>query len=94
MKELWLTHGHWDHLQDAAKVVRETTAKVRAHADDRILFEKPAIMEERMGRRLGLEPVKVDHWVGQGERLSAPPVMKKVGAAAYGVVEPRTLPLP
>ncbi|SDS54842.1 MBL fold metallo-hydrolase [Opitutus sp. GAS368] len=71
LKELWLTHGHWDHTQDAAKVVRETGALVRGHADDQVLFETPAIMEERMGRKLGLEPVKIDSWAEQGDRLAA-----------------------
>lgn len=71
LKELWLTHGHWDHMQDAAKVVRETQARVRGHAADQMLFETPAIMEERMGRKLGLEPVQVDTWVGQGDRFTA-----------------------
>lgn len=71
LKELWLTHGHWDHTQDAAKVVRETQARVRGHADDRILFENPAIMEERMGQKLGLEPVQVDQWLAQGDRITA-----------------------
>jgi glyoxylase-like metal-dependent hydrolase (beta-lactamase superfamily II) len=69
--ELWLTHGHWDHMQGAAEVVRFTGAKTRAHADDRMLFEQPAIMEQRLGRDLGLEPVKIDAWVTQGERLNA-----------------------
>ena len=71
LKELWLTHGHWDHTQDAAKVVRETGALVRGHRDDQALFETPEIMEERMGRKLGLEPVKIDSWAGQGGRLAA-----------------------
>lgn len=71
LKELWLTHGHWDHTQDAAKVVRETKAVVRGHAADRILFETPEIMEERMGRKLGLEPLKIDAWTVPGERLAA-----------------------
>jgi len=71
LKELWLTHGHWDHTQDAAKVVRATKALVRGHAADRVLFETPEIMDERMGRKLGIEPVKVDAWVTQGERFQA-----------------------
>ncbi|MSU46025.1 MAG: MBL fold metallo-hydrolase [Lacunisphaera sp.] len=71
LKELWLTHGHWDHTQNAAKVVRETKALVRGHADDRMIFENPEIMEERMGRKLGLEPLHVDTWVGQGEKFTA-----------------------
>lgn len=71
LKELWLTHGHWDHTQDAAKVVRETQALVRGHTDDRVMFETPEIMEERMGRKLGLEPVRVDFWLNQGDRFMA-----------------------
>lgn len=71
LKELWLTHGHWDHTQDAAKVVRETGAKVRAHKDDQVLYENPAIMEERLGHKLGLEPVGIDHWMTQGDRFPA-----------------------
>jgi glyoxylase-like metal-dependent hydrolase (beta-lactamase superfamily II) len=71
LQELWLTHGHWDHTQDTAKVVRATNALVRGHAADRMIFESPEIMEERMGRKLGLEPLRVDTWVGQGDRFTA-----------------------
>ena len=71
LKELWLTHGHWDHTQDTGKVVRATKALVRGHAADRMIFESPEIMEERMGRKLGLEPLHVDTWVGQGEKFTA-----------------------
>lgn len=67
--ELWLTHGHWDHTQGGAEVVRQSGAKVRAHADDRVLIETPEIMERFMGERMNLEPIHVDHWVGQGERI-------------------------
>lgn len=71
LTELWLTHGHWDHTQGAAEVVRATGAKVRAHAADREMIESPEMMERFMGMRLNLQPVTVDHWVAQGDRLSA-----------------------
>ena len=71
LTELWLTHGHWDHTQGGAAVVRATGAKVRAHREDRNLIETPEIMERFMCEKLGLEPVPVDHWVVQGERLTA-----------------------
>ncbi len=71
LKELWLTHGHWDHTQDSARVKRELGARVLAHRDDQSLIETPQLMEEFMGARLGLEPVAVDAWVGQGDRLTA-----------------------
>ena len=68
---LWLTHGHWDHTQESAKVKRDTGAQVLAHVDDRALIETPEVMEEFMGARLGLEPVKVDQWIKPGEVLTA-----------------------
>lgn len=71
LTELWLTHGHWDHMQGAAEVVRATGAKTRGHAADRAMFETPGLMERFMGARLGLEPVKIDAWIAQGDRLVA-----------------------
>ncbi len=71
LTELWLTHGHWDHMQGGAQVVRASSAKVRAHVADRAMIETPEIMERFMGERMNLQPVHVDHWVTQGERLAA-----------------------
>jgi len=69
--ELWITHGHWDHTQGAAGVVRATGARVRAHADDRVLIETPEVMKRFMGEELHLEAVNVDAWVKQGDKLAA-----------------------
>ncbi len=71
LTELWLTHGHWDHTQDSARLKRATGVLIRAHQADQPLIETPEIMEEFMGARLGLEGIKVDSWVGQGDRLTA-----------------------
>lgn len=71
LTELWLTHGHWDHMQGAAEVVVASKAKTRAHADDRVLYETPEVMERLMGEELNLAPVHVDHWVRQGEKFEA-----------------------
>ena len=71
LEELWLTHGHWDHMQDGALVKEATGALVRAHAADRGLIETPEIMEKYMGAKMGLRGVHVDAWVGQGDRLDA-----------------------
>jgi hydroxyacylglutathione hydrolase len=71
LTELWLTHGHWDHIQDAAKVVRATGAKVRAHVADQRMIETPEIQARYIGEDMGLEPTKVDHWMKQGERFEA-----------------------
>jgi glyoxylase-like metal-dependent hydrolase (beta-lactamase superfamily II) len=71
LAELWLTHGHWDHMQAGAEVKRETGARVRAHHADQAWIETPEIMEGFMGQRLGLEGVKVDAWLQPSDRLKA-----------------------
>jgi glyoxylase-like metal-dependent hydrolase (beta-lactamase superfamily II) len=64
---LWLTHGHWDHTQAAAEVVRQTGARSTGHRADQNLYEEPAAMAAFM-RGVVLEPVKIDDWVEQGQR--------------------------
>ena len=71
LKELWLTHGHWDHMQDAAAVKAETGTTIRAHRDDQALIETPEIMDEFMGQKMGITGAKVDAWVQPGEKLAA-----------------------
>jgi len=71
LTELWITHGHWDHMQGAAEVARETGAKVSAHIDDKILLETPGVMEVFLPGTIRLAPVKTDRWVNQGEVIEA-----------------------
>ncbi len=71
LTELWLTHGHWDHTQGAAEVVRATGAKVRAHRDDQVLIESPQVMSKFLVPGAQLEPVTVDSWIAQGEVFDA-----------------------
>jgi len=71
LTELWITHGHWDHTQGGAELVRKTGAKVRAHLADKPLIETPEVMSRFMGEDMGLEPIKVDAWVAQGDKLAA-----------------------
>jgi glyoxylase-like metal-dependent hydrolase (beta-lactamase superfamily II) len=71
LTELWLTHGHWDHTQGAAEIVRATKAKVRAHLADRPLYETPQVMSGFLSARLKLEPVFPDIWVQQGDTFTA-----------------------
>ena len=41
---LWITHGHWDHIQGAAEVVRRAQVPVLAHAADKTLLLDPQVM--------------------------------------------------
>ncbi len=69
--ELWLTHGHWDHMQGVDEVVRATGAKVSAHPDDKVLLETPGVMEVFLPSTIRLAPVRVDRWLTQSDRLDA-----------------------
>jgi len=71
LSALWLTHGHWDHMQGAAQVVRESGAYVIAHEADKFLYEEPERMRSFMAESHELEPVAVDCWVEQGEVIDA-----------------------
>ncbi len=71
LSALWLTHGHWDHMQGAAEVIRQTQAHVVAHPDDQQMLEHPEIMEKFMGESLDLEPVAVDEWLEHGAQFEA-----------------------
>jgi glyoxylase-like metal-dependent hydrolase (beta-lactamase superfamily II) len=89
LTELWLTHGHWDHTQGAAEVVRASGAKVRAHLADRPLYETPQVMNAFMSARLKLEPVFPDAWMKQGEMFTAlgtPVVVREVPGHCPGNV--------
>jgi glyoxylase-like metal-dependent hydrolase (beta-lactamase superfamily II) len=66
--ELWITHGHWDHILGGAEVVRETKAKVRAHEADRVLIENPSVMAA-FAAGLAIAPMKIDFLVEAGQRL-------------------------
>ena len=71
LTELWLTHGHWDHMQDAADVKQKSGALIRAHQADQGLIETPEIMEGFMGQKMGLVGVKIEAFFAQGNRLTA-----------------------
>ncbi|PTY05006.1 MBL fold metallo-hydrolase [Opitutaceae bacterium EW11] len=68
--ELWLTHGHFDHMEGAAEVVAATKARVRAHPADRNLFESPGMMKWFIDMFLpghpDIRPVHPDSWVEGG----------------------------
>ncbi len=68
---VWLTHGHWDHTQGAAEVVRGSGAPVYAHRDDQPLIETPEVMRPLLLPGLEIEPVTVDHWVEDGAAVAA-----------------------
>lgn len=71
LKELWLTHGHFDHIQGVEEIVKATGVKVVAHEADREMMAKPEVVEARLGFPLALKPVYPDGWFTVGERRKA-----------------------
>ncbi|MGJ3244189.1 MAG: MBL fold metallo-hydrolase [Opitutales bacterium] len=64
-----LTHGHWDHLQDGWKF-NEAGIPVYGHPADRDWFENPAMQAAFAPPDIKLNPVSIDHWLEDGQRLT------------------------
>jgi hydroxyacylglutathione hydrolase len=76
LTELWLTHGHFDHMEGGAEVLKVNPGLVvRAHPADRHLYEQPERMRWFIEMFLPghplIEPVHATDWVQQGTRFSA-----------------------
>ena len=65
---LLLTHGHWDHTGDAARV-QGKGVPVYAHRADRPLIETPEIMTPFLIPGYDVAATRIDHFVEQGEHL-------------------------
>ena len=68
LKEIWLTHGHWDHIA-GVREFPQFEGKVIGHPSDQILFEKPELMSSFSLPELVLEPVQITDWVEDGSTL-------------------------
>lgn len=64
---LVLTHGHFDHLIDAAAVVKKFSCPVYFHRDDAPLCENPSLMLRIMGLPGKIEPVQATRFLKEGE---------------------------
>jgi hydroxyacylglutathione hydrolase len=69
---LVLTHGHWDHIWDAAEIAREHACPVFYHEDDAILITHPEIMAA-FGLPQKLEPVSATRFLKEGDTLPHAP---------------------
>ena len=69
LKELWLTHGHWDHMGGASKVIKNETPVV-GHRADQMLFEQPELMSTFAIPGMELEPIKITKWIEHGDSLN------------------------
>jgi hydroxyacylglutathione hydrolase len=65
---LLITHGHWDHTGDAARI-QALGVSIYAHEADRLMLETPGIMAPYMIPGLALEPAQLDVPVADGTFL-------------------------
>ena len=64
---LLLTHAHYDHIGDAAKI-HGMGVPTWGHLDDRAMYENPEMMRAlAYPPDTPLDPVKIDHWVDEGD---------------------------
>jgi len=67
---LLLTHGHYDHIGDAAKI-RASGVPLYGHVSDKELFEAPErMLPYAYPPDIQLDAFEIDHWVGEGDKLS------------------------
>lgn len=66
VRRLIATHGHWDHITDAAALQQQGIA-VFGHAADDALFSDP--MGQREGVPLIIGPIELDHELADGDRI-------------------------
>ncbi len=66
--QIWLTHGHWDHMAGAASMVSDDMVVV-GHPDDKVLFEKPALMSSFAIPGVDFQPITITKWIEHGDKL-------------------------
>ncbi|MDR0728294.1 MAG: MBL fold metallo-hydrolase [Puniceicoccales bacterium] len=65
LTQLFLTHGHWDHMADASHFA-DARALLWAGQGDELFFRRPEIMGA-FGLQTPIAPCQVGHWAEEGE---------------------------
>jgi glyoxylase-like metal-dependent hydrolase (beta-lactamase superfamily II) len=66
VKALVLTHGHWDHIWDAADIAEWAHCPVYYHKDDEVLITQPELMRN-FGLPIELKPVQATRFLAQDD---------------------------
>ncbi len=70
LSAILLTHGHWDHIWDTAKLAQSTGAKVYASKFGSSLIEDADFQREVLFADDGLQSAKIDVKISDGDELS------------------------
>lgn len=68
LSAVYLTHGHWDHMLDAA-TFNDRNIPLYAHRDDLVMLEAPSKMASFMVPGATLRPAKADHLLEHGQEI-------------------------
>lgn len=68
VRTLLITHGHIDHVWDAARIQREHGCRVGYHADGVPMLTEPGFFK-RLGFHWEIEPVAADFLIGESGAL-------------------------
>ena len=68
LKEIWLTHGHWDHIAGVSEMI-DSEPNIIGHRADQMMFENPELMSGFSLPGVTLLPVQVKQWVEDGDKL-------------------------
>lgn len=74
---LVLTHGHWDHIWDGARLAKEFSCPVYYHKGDETLCLDPGKMTS-FGLPTQLEPVKATRLLEEGDSIDHAPYSLRV----------------
>ena len=66
--QIWLTHGHWDHMAGAWECASDGV-EVIGHRADEIMFRDPGIMSGFSVPGMELKPVAITRWVEDGDEM-------------------------
>ena len=75
LAQLLLTHGHWDHMCDAAAIKEATGCQVLAHRDDQLMVEEIERVRPRYQAMIpwlgdaDFRGCKVDRWLDEGDAV-------------------------
>ncbi|MFN7340772.1 MAG: MBL fold metallo-hydrolase [Opitutia bacterium] len=75
LAQLLLTHGHWDHMCDAAAIKEATGCQVLAHRDDQLMVEEIERVRPRYQAMIpwlgdaDFRGCKVDRWLADGDTV-------------------------
>ena len=68
LKEIWLTHGDWDHIAGVSEMM-DYGPNIVGHRADQMMFENPELMSGFSLPGVTLLPVQVKQWVEDGDKL-------------------------